>query len=118
TLAGRIRRIIGKRRGAVEKKMFGGLAFMLDGRMCCGIIGRDLMVRVGPERYEEALAEPHTRPMDFTGRPLTGFVYVAPAGYESDAAVRRWIGWGVAFVSTLPAKRGRRKGPGTPRRGR
>jgi len=118
TLAGRIRRIIGNRRDAIEKKMFGGLAFMLDGKMCCGLVGRDLMVRVGSERYEEALAKPHTRPMDFTGRPLTGFVYVAPAGYASDVALRRWIGWGVEFVSTLPAKRSRRKGPGTPRRGR
>ncbi len=118
TLAQRIRRIIGKRRGAIEKKMFGGLAFMLDGRMCCGIIGRDLMVRVGPERYEEALARPHTRPMDFTGRPLTGFVYVAPAGYRSDVALRSWIRWCVAFVSTLPAKSGRGKILGASRRGR
>ena len=118
TLARRIRRIIGKRRGTVERKMFGGLAFMIDGRMCCGIIGRDLMVRVGPERYEEALARPHTRPMDFTGRPLTGFVYLAPTGYASDVALRRWIGWSIAFVSTLPVKRGRSKGPGTPKRGR
>jgi len=118
TFAGRVRRVIGKKRGAVEKKMFGGLAFMLDGRMCCGIIGRDLMVRVGPERYEEALAKPHTRPMDFTGRPLTGFVYVAPAGYASDVALRRWIKWGADFVSALPVKRGRRQPPGASRRGK
>jgi len=106
-LAGRVRRLMRHQRGAAEKEMFGGLAFLLDGRMCLGIIEKDLVVRVGPERYEEALARPHARPMDFTGRPLTGYVFVAPAGCASHATLERWIRWGVDFVSILPAKRKR-----------
>jgi TfoX/Sxy family transcriptional regulator of competence genes len=72
-LADRIRRVLGSRPDLSERKMFGGLAFLLDDKMCCGIVDRDLMVRVGPARYAEALARPHARPMDFTGRPLTDF---------------------------------------------
>jgi len=62
--------------------MFGGLAFLLDGRMFCGIVKNDLMVRVGPEKYEKALGMAHARPMNFTGRPMTGYVFVGPAGYS------------------------------------
>ena len=68
----------------VEKKMFGGLAFMVEGHMSCGVVDDTLMARVGPDQYDEALQEPHTRKMDFTGKPLKGFVYVAPEGFESD----------------------------------
>ncbi len=72
--------------------------------MCCGITTTAFMVRVGPDHYEDALAQRHARPMDFTGRPLTGMVYVDPAGYKTDAALAKWVARGVAFVSTLPAK--------------
>lgn len=85
--------------------MFGGLCFMVNGSMCCGLTHAAFMVRVGPARYEEALAQPHARPMDFTGRPLKGMVYVDPAGYQTDAALSKWVTRGVDFVSTLPAKR-------------
>ena len=88
-----------------DKKMFGGIAFLLDGSMFCGIVKEDLMVRVGPARYEEALAQADARPMDFTGKPMAGYVFVAPEGYESDEALSRWVAWGQAFVSTLPAKK-------------
>ncbi len=103
-LAQRIRHILGVRTGIMEKKMFGGLAFLLDSRMFCGIVKNDLMVRVGPDRYEQALAEPHARPMDFTGRPLAGMVYVDAKGYRSDAALAKWVERGVRFVATLPAE--------------
>jgi TfoX/Sxy family transcriptional regulator of competence genes len=100
-LADRTRRAVGPRPDVIEKKMFGGLAFLQDGRMFCGIVKDELMVRVGPERYEAALAEPHVRPMDFTGRPMTGYVYVAQAGTRTERALRKWVERGAAFVATL-----------------
>jgi TfoX/Sxy family transcriptional regulator of competence genes len=103
-LADRIRRALGPRDDVEERKMFGGLAFLRDGRMFCGIANNDLMVRVGPEGYEAALAKPHVRPMDFTGRPLKGYVYVAPAGRRTDAALRVWVNLSASFVGTLPAR--------------
>jgi len=104
-LAQRIRNILAARNDVAEKKMFGGLALMLNGHMFCGIIKKDLMVRVGLEQYEAALAQPHVRPMDFTGRPLSGYVYVAPAGYDTTWALEKWVQRGMAFVSTMPAKK-------------
>src|SRR5712691_3014080 len=93
--ADRVRRILSTRGDVVEKKMFGGLCFMVNGSMCCGLTKTDFMVRVGPDQYEEALAQPHARPMDFTGRPLAGMVYVAPAGLRRAAALAKWVGRGV-----------------------
>ncbi len=112
-LADRIRRAVGPQPDVTEKKMFGGLAFLRDGKMFCGIVKDDLMVRVGPERYDAALAEAHVRPMDFTGRPMVGYVYVGPRGCRTDKAVAKWVARGAAFVATLadaapkPAKRRR-----------
>ena len=88
----------------VEKKMFGGIAFMVDGHMTCGVVREDLMVRVGPEQYADALAEPHAREMDFTGKPLRGFVFVAADGYASDDDLRSWVQRSLDFVATLPSK--------------
>lgn len=73
-------------------------------RMCCGVAGPDLVVRVGPARYRAALAEPHARPMGFTGRPLRGFVYVAPGGCRRSADLAKWVRRGVSFAGTLPPK--------------
>lgn len=87
-----------------EKKMFGGVAFMLNRHMCCGIIGNELMVRVGPAYYREALAHPHAREMDVTGRPMTGMVLVAPQGIATDHELAAWVQRGVDFVATLPPK--------------
>jgi hypothetical protein len=87
-----------------EKKMFGGLAFMSRGHMAVGIVGHALMARVGPQRHDEALARPHVRPMDFTGRPMAGYVFVDPPGIESDAELSGWIRLGFDFVATLPLK--------------
>ena len=103
-LADRVRDVLARQEGLTEKKMFGGLSFMLHGNMCCGIVKDDLMVRVGPEGHEEALIRPHVRPMDFTGRPLTGMVYVGPEGYRSDDALIEWVERGVDFAASLPPK--------------
>jgi TfoX/Sxy family transcriptional regulator of competence genes len=111
--ADRVRRILRTRSDVVEKKMFGGLCFMVNGAMCCGLIADALMVRVGPDRHEEALAQPYARPMDFTGRPSAGMVYVDPPGYRTDTALARWVERGVDFVSAMP-----RKGATTKRRTR
>jgi TfoX/Sxy family transcriptional regulator of competence genes len=87
-----------------DRRMFGGLAIMVNGHMCCGLAGKDLVVRVTVCEYEEGLSQPHARPMDFTGRPMRGFVYVDPAGFSSDAQLRAWIRRGLLFVLSLPAK--------------
>src|SRR5262245_1246504 len=88
--------------------MFGGLCFMVGGAMCCGLTKSDFMVRVGPGRYDDAVAQPHARPMDFTGRPLAGMVYVAPEGLRTAASLAKWVGRGVSFVSSLPPKKATR----------
>ncbi len=107
-LAARIRKALGKRVDVVEKRMFGGLCFMVDGALCCGVMGSELLVRVGPAQLQGALAQPHARPMDFTGRPSKNAVYVAPGGLRTDAALARWLKRGLAFVSEGPAIRPRR----------
>src|SRR5467141_2646729 len=100
-LASHIRELLRDRRDVTERKMFGGLAFLVTGHMCCGIVGRDLMVRVGRVDYESALLEKHARPMDFTGRPLKGMVYVAPAALRTKRALAGWIDRGVRFTRSL-----------------
>jgi hypothetical protein len=87
-----------------EIKMFGGLAFMADGNMFCGIVRDDLMAHVGPERYDEALKEPSARPMDFAGRPMRGMLFIGPEGYESDDAPASWVGQSLSFAQSLPPK--------------
>jgi TfoX/Sxy family transcriptional regulator of competence genes len=103
-LATRMREILSERVEVSERRMFGGLAFMVHGHMACGIVGDDLMLRVGVDGFDEAIKEPHARPMDFTGRPSRGMVYVAPAGVRTKASLRSWIETGIAFVETLPPK--------------
>jgi hypothetical protein len=92
-------------RAAVEKKMMGGVVFMV----CCGVDRSDLIVRVGPSNYPGALREPHVRPMDITGRPLKGFVLVGPNGHRSRAALEKWVMRGVDFAASLPSKRASRR---------
>jgi TfoX/Sxy family transcriptional regulator of competence genes len=103
-LASRVRRALGSRRDLEEKQMFGGLAFMVRGHMAAGIIKTTLMIRVDAADQDELLEEPHTRPMDFTGRPMRGFLYVDPPGIASEPALKRWIGLGVAYAESKPRK--------------
>ena len=115
-LAERIRRTMPPAGDIVERRAFGGVMFLLDGKMLCGIAKGDLMVRVGAEAYEAALARRHVRPMDFTGRPLTGFVFVSPAGTRTERAVAGWVRQAVEFVVALPARKPRpRRRPPRPR---
>jgi TfoX/Sxy family transcriptional regulator of competence genes len=115
-LATRIRALVHDNPDVAEKKMFGGLAFLLRGHMCCGIVGSDLMVRIGAADYASALAEKHVRPMDFTGRPSKGMVYVAPAGLRTESSLRRWVERGVRFTQSLPAKATKPRGQSERRR--
>jgi TfoX/Sxy family transcriptional regulator of competence genes len=103
-LAERVRGALAGRPDLSERKMFGGLAFMLGGHMACGVVKDELMLRVGPERYEEALALAHVRAMDFTGRPMKGMVYVGTAGLGTDADLRGWVERAAAYSGSLPPK--------------
>ena len=103
-LAFRVRKAFGDREGLTERKMFGGLGFMLNGNMCCGIVSDDLMVRVGADNHQDALAQPHARPMDFTGRPMKGFVFVGLQGLQDEGALKQWLERGAAFAQSLPKK--------------
>jgi TfoX/Sxy family transcriptional regulator of competence genes len=105
-LAERIRSALDGEHGVTEKKLFGGVAFLLRGKMFVGIVKNDLMVRVGPAAYEAALKRPFSRPMDFTGKPMAGYVFVAPRGTTEDDVLEAWVRQGLKFVSTaLPAKK-------------
>jgi len=103
-LAQRLRETVEEEPGIAEKKMFGGLCFMVQGNMCCGILQDDMMVRVGAEGHTDALAQPHARPMDFTGKAMKGMVYVGPEGLEGDDDLESWLQRGLNFTLSLPAK--------------
>lgn len=103
-LAERIRAVVKRRSGISEKKMFEGLTFLLRGNMFCGVVDRDLMVRVGPDAYEQALTRRHAREMDFTGRPMKGLIYVGADDVRTAAQLRSWIERGIDFARSLPAK--------------
>lgn len=105
-LAARVRESLGAHRGFSEKVMFGGICFLLNGHMTAGIVGSRLMLRVGPDGYQAALARPHVSEMDFTGRPLRGMIYVDPPGIAGRAALDRWLLQAVDFVESQPPKRG------------
>jgi TfoX/Sxy family transcriptional regulator of competence genes len=97
-LALRIRQALRQRTDITERNMFGGLSFLRGGRMCCGIVGNDLVIRVLDKEMLSSLARAHVRPMDFTGKPLRGFVYVAPDAITTDDELRDWIARGLAFT--------------------
>ena len=103
-LADRVRSAIGKRRDVVEKKMFGGVVFLLRGNMLVGIWQQSLIVRLGPDQAAEAMKQEHVREFDVTGRPMKGWIMVEPDGLETDAALAEWIELATEFVETLPAK--------------
>ena len=103
-LAERLRVLLRQHNNVTEKKMFGGLAFMLNGHMFVGILGERLMARVGPAGYADSLRRPHVSEMDFTGKPMKGYVYIAPEGFESDRDLESWVTLCARFVSMLPPK--------------
>ena len=103
-VAQRIREYLEGRDDVVEKKMFGGIAFMVFGNMCCGVVDDTLMARVGPDEYAQTLELPYARAMDFTGKPLRGFIYVDPEGFADDGDLSIWIERCLSFISILPPK--------------
>jgi len=103
-LAERVRECFENHLDPEEKKMFGGLAFMVNGHMCIGIVKETLMVRVGSENYQDALKQPHARKMDFTGKPLKGFIYVDHLGFENDKDLVNWVKKALEFNQTLCPK--------------
>jgi TfoX/Sxy family transcriptional regulator of competence genes len=104
-LADRIRDVLASRPALSERKMFGGIAFMLAGNMAVGVIGEDLMVRLDAVDAEKALKEPHTRPMDFTGKRARNMVYVDSRGTASDEGLAAWVEAGAEYAASLPPKR-------------
>ena len=108
-LAERVRRAIGERPDISERKMFGGVAFMAGPNMFCGVMGDELMVRVGPDNHGEALKRPGARIMDFTGRPMKGYLYVGSPGIDSDEEQGAWVEQTHEFASTLPARKPSRR---------
>jgi TfoX/Sxy family transcriptional regulator of competence genes len=103
-LAERVRDVLVDRADLTEKRMFGGLTFLLGGNMCCGVHESHLILRLGPERAEQALEAAHVGPMDFTGRPMRGFVTVQPEGLAGDE-LQRWVELAVQFAQALPPKK-------------
>lgn len=103
-LAQRIREQLGERPDLAEKRMFGGLAFLLYGNMTVGVVGDEVIARVGPDRTEQALARPEARPMDFTGRPMRGWVTVSGPSLAEDSVLEHWVTTALAFAGTLPPK--------------
>ncbi len=108
-LAERIRRVLAHRNDVEEKKIFGGLCFLIRGKMAAGIVKDDLMVRVVESKYQTALSKPHCREMDFTGKPLKAFLYVSPEGVDAERELEEWVGLGVEFVEQAAAKPRQRK---------
>ena len=103
-LAARVRVVLPAGAAVTERQMFGGLAFMLGGHMFCGVVKDTLMVRLGPDGADRALDRPHVRPMDFTGRPMKGMVFIDPAGLHGQA-LRQWIDAAAGYVRGLPPER-------------
>ncbi len=103
-VAQRVRAELGTLPGLTEKKIFGGIAFLIGGNMACGVLGDDLIVRVGARQYAASLAQPAARVFDFSGKPMAGWVMVGPAGYAANADLARWLKLAVAFAGALPIK--------------
>jgi hypothetical protein len=104
-LAQRIRGNLARLKGLTEKKMFGGLAFLLNGNMCCGVHGGELIVRLDPAQTATALAKPHTRIFDLSGRPMKGWILVEPSGLAGEPALAKWLRVGTKYAASLPKKR-------------
>jgi hypothetical protein len=104
-LADRTRQLLAQTPNLEEKKMFGGVGFLINGNMACGVSGDDLVVRVGPQDYTRALERPHVKEFAFTGRPMQGWILVEPAGVASASDLQAWVEQGTAFPESLPPKK-------------
>ncbi len=109
TLGDRVRELVAPQTGSGEIKMFGGLCFTIGGNMCCGVVNEDLMLRLPPEEAERALDEEGVRPMDFTGKPMKGMVYVGPEVTADDDTLASLVDAAVGFASSLPPKKKKQK---------
>jgi TfoX/Sxy family transcriptional regulator of competence genes len=103
-LAGRVRKLVAGRRSVTEREQFGGVAFLINGNVACGIIGDGLLVRVGPAKHDEAMRSKDAQPFSLTGRPSKGWITVRASGLKSPAGLKRWVDLGVAFAGRLPSK--------------
>lgn len=103
-LASRVKKIVARKKGVSEKRMFGGVAFLVGGKMFCGVVKGDLMARVGAEDNDKFLREKGARPMDFTGKPMRGFIFVSKRGTERDASLRMWVDASFNHAKSLPKK--------------
>ena len=103
-ITAKVRMLIADEADLTEKKMFGGIAFLIGGNMACGVNKEDLIVRIDPDEHQAALAEPGARPFDFTGRPMKGWLSVGPDGYVDDRDLVTWVQRGVTYARSLPAK--------------
>ena len=100
----RIRSILKRRRGFSERRMFGGVCFMMNGNMCVGTWNGSLIVRLDKSKHDETLAQPHTKPADMNGRVMRGWALVEPAGIESEDDLTAWVDRAAEFAGSLPAK--------------
>lgn len=103
-VADRLRKTLARRKGITERKMFGGLSFLMNGNMCCGVVDKNIVLRLGEQGAEKALEGRHVTEMDFTGTPLASMVYLRPAGYKADEDLKRWVERAARFTRSLPAK--------------
>ena len=104
SLAARIRKLLARRKNVTEKKMFGGIEFLMNGNMCVGVWKEFLILRLGPDQYEGALREPCVKEFDITGRAMKGWVLVEPGGVEEEDELRMWVRRATTFTGTLPPK--------------
>lgn len=104
-LASRVSDLLRRRSSISQRKMFGGVCFMLGDKMCCGVVNDKLVVRVVREDYDKLLQKSHVKPMDFTGKPLRGFVYVLPAGVRRRGSLKAWVEKGLNCAGSLALKR-------------
>lgn len=103
-LADRVGALLKGKRSIIRKKMFGGLCFIVNGNMACGVEKNKLVVRIGPDSYEKFLKQKYVRKMDFTGKPLKGFIYVMPEGLRRSDSLAKWVDRGIQFAQSLPKK--------------
>jgi TfoX/Sxy family transcriptional regulator of competence genes len=104
-LADRIRKQLAQQKGLTEKRMFGGIGFLLNGNMCCGVLGAEVIIRFDPEQTEKVLTHKHTRIFDFSGRPMKGWIFVGTQAVETESDLKHWLQIGLKYAKSLPSKK-------------